>query len=192
MTEKKFNPKKLEKLNNPERLLDESPDYIWEKLGLENPKVLIDIGAGTGFFSRQFLDRITDKKEGKVYACDISIVMINWMKDNILEDYPNIFPVKMEESIVPLENNLANLVYMMNLHHELEKPDKILKESLRLLKKGGKIFITDWKKEDMPQGPPTEIRCLPEDVSKELQHAGFKNIQVHNGMPKHFFVVAEK
>ena len=193
MTDKKFNPKKLDKLNNPERIKIESPDYIWEKLDLENPKVLIDIGAGTGFFSRQFFDKMTTRKEKeKVYACDISPIMINWMKDNILEDYPNIFPILMEETIVPLGDNLADLVYMMNLHHELDNADKILKESLRLLKTGGKIFITDWKKEDMPQGPPIGIRCLPEDVSKELQNAGFKDIMIHNGMPNQFFIVAEK
>ncbi len=192
MTDKKFNPKKLDKLNNPERLQIESPEYIWEKVGLENPKVLIDIGAGTGFFSRQFIDKMTDKEDRKVYACDISAVMIDWLKDNIQEDYPDIIPVMMEESFVPLEDNQADLVYMMNLHHELENPNKMLKESLRLLKTGGKIFITDWKKEDMPQGPPTEIRCIAKDVSKELQNAGFRNIIIHNGMPKHFFIVAEK
>lgn len=46
----------------------------------------------------------------------------------------------MEERAVPLEDGLADLVYMINLHHELEAPEEILNESYRLLKENGKIF----------------------------------------------------
>ncbi len=51
MKEKRFNPKKLHKLNNPKRLLDLPPEYIWSKLNMNAANVIIDIGAGTGFFS---------------------------------------------------------------------------------------------------------------------------------------------
>ena len=36
MSEKKFDTRKLERLNNPERLKDLSPETIWEKLNLKN------------------------------------------------------------------------------------------------------------------------------------------------------------
>jgi len=143
MDEKKFDPKKLQKLNDPDRLLDIPPEYIWNKLNLKNPDILVDIGAGTGFFSISFVGYTMN---GKVFACDLSYIMIEWMKDNVCPKYPNIIPLKMEERAVPLEDGLADLVYMINLHHELEAPDKILKESYRLLKKNGKIFVVDWKK----------------------------------------------
>lgn len=189
MSEKKFDPKKLNKLNNPERLKDIPPEYIWNKLNITNPDTLIDIGAGTGFFSIPFLKHI---KRGKIFACDISDIMIQWMNDNICPKYPNIVPVKMEENRVPLKDGIADLVYMINLHHELEKPEEILKESLRLLKSNGKIFIADWKKEEMPEGPPLKIRYSPEKVNAQLTNSGFKNIGIYNAMPKHFIIIAEK
>lgn len=34
MSEKRFNPKKLHKLNDPRRLHDLPPDFLWEKAGL--------------------------------------------------------------------------------------------------------------------------------------------------------------
>ncbi len=189
MSEKKFDPKKLHKLNNPERLKDIPPEYIWNKLDITNPDTLIDIGAGTGFFSIPFLRYL---KNGKIFACDISDIMIQWMNDNICPKYPNIVPVKMEENKVPLKDGIADLLYMINLHHELEKPEEMLKQSLRLLKNNGKIFIVDWKKVEMPEGPPLHLRYSPEKVHAQLASSGFKKISIYKEMPKHFLIIAEK
>ena len=191
MTEKKFDPRKLNKLNNPDRLLDVPPEYIWDKLNLHLEKIgtFIDIGAGTGFFSIPFVEY---SNGGKIFACDISDIMIDWMTDNICDNYPAINPLKMTEHSVPLDDNIADLVFMINLHHEIDDPEKLLKESSRLLKSGGKIFIVDWEKEDMAVGPPTHIRYLPEKVEEELLNSGFNNIKIYNDLPKHFLVIGEK
>jgi ubiquinone/menaquinone biosynthesis C-methylase UbiE len=172
MIEKKFDPKKLDRLNNPQRLIDISLDYIWDKLNLEKSDVLVEIGAGTAFFSIAFLKQA---KASEIKACDLSNVMIDWIKENVVPNYPNIQPVKTEENSIPLDDGIADLVYMINLHHELDDPNKMIKESYRILKPGGKIFIVDWKKENMTQGPPTEIRYFPENVMKQLQQSKFSN-----------------
>jgi ubiquinone/menaquinone biosynthesis C-methylase UbiE len=189
MEDKRFDPKKLHKLNNPERLKDIPVEYIWNKLDLNNPLVLIDIGAGTGFFSMAFAAYL---KNGKVFACDISDIMVNWMENNVCAHHPNIVALKMEENSVPLEDCVADLVYMINLHHELDAPEEILNEAFRLLKENGKIFVVDWKKVEISEGPPNHIRCLPEEVEKQLIGTGFRKIAVYNQIPKHFLVVAEK
>ena len=41
MNEKKFDPKKLEKLNNRNRLKDIPPDYVWDKLYIKETEVLV-------------------------------------------------------------------------------------------------------------------------------------------------------
>lgn len=187
MDEKKFDPKKLQKLNNPQRLIDISPAFIWDTLKIVNPTVFVEIGAGTGFFSVPFLQYL---QHGKIYACDISDIMIDWMKKNVCIAHPEIIPVKMEENAVPLEAGIADLVYMINLHHELDDPKKILQETQRLLKPNGTIFIVDWKKEDMPEGPPTHIRCSSVQVKDELEGAHFKNVRTFDDMAKHFLVIA--
>ena len=51
MDKKKFDPKKLEKLNNLKRLKDIPPDYVLGKLNMEKANILVEIGAGTVFFS---------------------------------------------------------------------------------------------------------------------------------------------
>ena len=189
MNEKKFDPKKLQKLNNPQRLMDIPPDFIWEKLNIENPGVFVEIGAGTAFFSVAFLQKSMDST---IYACDLSEIMIKWMKENVSPKYPDIIPVKSEEHTVPLDDGIADLVFMINLHHELDDPSLTVEEAKRILKPDGKIFIIDWKKENMPEGPPTAIRCLPEQIKEQLLNAGFKQIDIYNELQKHFLVIGKK
>lgn len=187
---KKFDPAKLARLNDPKRLEYLNPDVIWEKAVLINPKVLIDIGAGTGFFALLFSRKI---KKGRVYACDISDKMLIWMHDSLpMESKGIVIPVKMEESSVPLADGTADLVYMINLHHELEEPLKMLEESRRLLKKGGKLMIIDWKKGETPEGPPQELRVTEVTIESQMYKSGFSNISKYSVLPYHHFLVGEK
>lgn len=189
MEDRLFDPKKLNKLNNPERLKDIPPEFIWDKLKISNPKLMIDIGAGTGFFSIPFSDYY---QNGKIIACDISTIMIDWMKENVCPTYTNISALKMNENSIPVENNMADFVLMLNLHHELSNPEIMLAESYRVLNNGGKIAISDWKKEEMPYGPPLHIRCDTKDIIKELENIGFNTIETYNELPKNFLIIAEK
>lgn len=186
---KKFNPKKLEKLNNPNRLKNIPPDYIWDKLKLSGCKTIVDIGAGTGLFSKEFSKLM---ENGEVYALDISELMIQWIENNVSNSYANIKPILMSESEIPLNDEFANLVLMITLHHELDSPEIILKEALRVLKKDGKVCIIDWKKEEMSMGPTLEIRCSIEDISKQLIDAGFSNIHCDNSLDMFNLIIAEK
>jgi len=187
---KKFDPRKLDKLNDPKRLEYLNPDLIWEKAALKDPSILIDIGAGTGFFALLFSKKM---KKGKVYACDISDEMLLWLEDNLpSESKGRVIPVRMEESSVPLSEDMADLVYMINLHHELEQPQKILREALRLLRRGGKLLIIDWKKEQTPEGPPLEIRVTEEAIESQMLKAGFRDIVKYAVLPYHHFLVGEK
>ena len=187
---RKFDPSKLAKLNDPKRLKTLNPEVIWTKADLRDAEVIVDIGAGTGFFALPFSKKL---KAGKVYACDTSDVMIEWMKNNLpVELQGIIIPLKMEESSVPLADGIANLVYMINLHHELEDPVMILKESFRILRDGGKLIIIDWKKEETPEGPPLAIRVTEETIERQMLACGFTNIKKHAVLPYHNFLIGEK
>lgn len=189
MSEKKFDPKKLDKLNNPGRLKDIPPESIWDKLNIKEKDVFIEIGAGTAFFSIAFLKHA---RPAKIYACDVSEVLLDWIVENVVPRFPGIVPIKCDEHTIPLEGGIADLVFMITLHHELDHPDLTLNEAYRLLKPGGNIFIVDWKKEDMAQGPPTQIRCLPDQVKDQMAASGFKGVTLYNELEKHFLIVGEK
>ena len=180
---KKFDPKNIDMLNKPERLKTMNPDLLWNTLGLRDPRVLVDIGAGTGFFAVPFCRKI---RSGKVYACDISDEMLRWMNEHLPADVRQcVIPTKMEESAVPLSDGIADLVYMINLHHELERPEAVVKEAYRLLRKGGGLMIINWQKEETPEGPPVEIRVTETDIIRDMRAGGFADITAHPVLTYH-------
>lgn len=184
----KFDAKKLAKLNNPDRFKNMNPDLILEAVGLQNPDILIDIGSGTGFFATAFSKKLQNTK---IYACDNSQLMIEWMQENITDK--NIIPFKSLESKIDLPDECADLIYMINVHHELLEPEKILTEAYRLLKPKGKIAIIDWKIQETDQGPPLNIRVLDSIIKEQLLKVGFNNIKVDNLLFQfHSFLIGQK
>jgi ubiquinone/menaquinone biosynthesis C-methylase UbiE len=190
MESKKFDPRKLAKLNDPKRLEYLNPDLIWDTMNPEHPRTVVDIGAGTGFFAFLFSGKMNG---GRMYACDVSDIMVEWMKDNLpLKQKDSVIPLKMEESSVPLPDGAADLVYMINLHHELDEPEKITREAYRLLGKGGRLAVIDWKKTDTPEGPPLSIRVTVETIEDHMRSAGFLQIKDHSILAFHSFVTGTK
>lgn len=187
---RKFDPKSIEKLNDPKRFQRENPDLIWKELALSGPRVLVEIGAGTGFFAAPFARSM---RSGTVYACDVQDEMVAWMKEHLPSDIRyGVVPMKMGERSVPLRDGIADLVYMMNLHHELEDRTALMKEAYRLLKPGGTVMVIDWKKEETPEGPPLDIRVTEEEIIADIDAAGFREVKRHPVLPYHSFVTAKK
>lgn len=184
MDNHKFDTKKLETLNNPKREKIMNLDLIFKTLNIEDNSLLVDLGAGTGFFSRIFLDRI---KGSKCYALDISKHMINYITENVILSLNDRIETKlMDESEIPLKSELADLLFMILLFHELDEPLTILKESNRVLKIGGKIFIGDWKINENPHAVNKNL------IFKTLQDAGFLNIKEIDASDRLVCFVAEK
>lgn len=187
---KKFDPRNIDKLNDPDRLTREDPDLIWKTLDLKDPNVLIDIGAGTGFFAFPFARKSTGIT---VYACDLQDEMLAWLKEHTPADLRNrMTPTKMGESHVPLPDEIADLVYMINLHHELEDRAAIMQEAFRLLKSGGTVMVMDWKKEEMPMGPPVSIRVTEDEIAEDVKNAGFGAVKRHGVLSYHNIVTGKK
>ncbi len=184
-------PAKIGKLHNPQRLLTQPPHLIWEFLNPNNPDVVVDIGAGTGLFRIEFFKLMGS---GTLYACDISEAMITWLTRNVHSEYPAIVPVAMSETAVPLADEIADFVFMMNLHHELKDPLILLREAKRLLKPDGKICIIDWKKGAVGRGPADSERYETEEVVRQLGAVGFAHPEIFEGVEFkfHFMVQAGK
>lgn len=189
MDNKNFNPQKLEKLNNPLRINEFPPELIVQRAKLENPKVIIDLGAGTAFYSVHFAQMF---KNCTIYACDISDIMIRWMDSNIVPDYNNIVTMIMDENHVPLEDSIADFLFMVNLHHELDSPEKTLTECYRLLKPDGAIAVSDWKKEKTSHGPSINKRYEPETIKRQLLKAGFISVDIYRDFPQNNLLIAKK
>lgn len=190
MEDKKFDPQLREKLNNPERLEKLDPEKIWAFVNYENPLQVIDIGAGTGFIT-QALSKLVPN--AKFDAFDIEPVMVEEMKKTLPKD-SNIKPHLMEENKIEAPDDFADVVMMINLFHEINRPYKLLREIKRVLKPGGKLLIIDWAKkpEACESGPPLDHRVDEATITSLMIEADFSNILTTGEFADHLGVIGAK
>lgn len=192
MAHQKFNIAKLERLNDSGRFETLSPDVMWHALGEPaDARTFVEIGAGTGLFAAQFVHRAPS---ATLYAADLEEPMLEWMRANRPEVASGrIVPIKAEETSVPLADGLADVVYMINLHHELADPAASYAEALRLLRAGGSLLVVDWAPGESPHGPSQAMRANPADVIAMLERVGFADARVHAGaLPYAWLITAGK
>ncbi len=146
---------------------------------------LVEIGTGTGLFAEAMLKLLP---EARCYALDISVEMIEWIRRN--RETVRLIPQVMEESRTQLQDDTADFLFMISLHHELNEPVELLRECRRILKPGGKILVADWKKESI-DGPPVEHRTDATTATTHLEKAGFRDIAEFEGSESLFCIGAE-
>ncbi len=186
----KFDVAKLERLNDPARFEDLDPDVMWAALGQPSARVIVDIGAGTGLFAERFARMAPG---ATVYAADMEPVMVEWMQDNrAAEGHGAIVPVLAEETRVPLDDRIADVVAMINLHHELADPVASCAEAWRLLAPGGTVMVADWLPGVGGERPPEHIRVPAESIAGCLAEAGFTDVAVHHALARHSLVTGRK
>ena len=209
----KFDPAKMNRLNDPQRFEELPPEVLWKQLvpgdagnddrheagsatsdtanGHRRDLVLVDLGAGTGVFAREFLKRLGPG--GRVYACDVSDVMIDYMEQEIpAEDRTKLMPLRSEESALPLEDESVDAVYTINVYHEFESATAMLAEVYRVLRPGGRFVVVDWSPEGSESGPPKEHRVPSQVIEDEISDAGFQNSRWISELPQHQFLAADK
>lgn len=126
--------------------------------------VAADFGSGSGGWAIP-LARILE--EGKVYAIDILEEPLSALRAKVkIEKLFNVEARKADvEKGVTLLSNSCDLVLMTNLLFECENKKQVLEEGKRVLKKGGKILVVDWIKDN----PLTsEIEWVDFDKVKEV------------------------
>jgi len=188
----KFDMAKLEKLNDPARLESLPPGVFWH--ALDEPagaRVIVEIGAGTGLFAAEFAKRAPS---AVIYAADTAPQMLDWMREHRPEvSEGRIVPVLATETSVPLEDGVADALYMINLHHELAEPDASYSDAYRLLAPGGRLLVVDWADRDTPKGPPRDVRVSAPALQALLEDAGFKGVQVDcTTLPWHIMATAQR
>lgn len=189
MEQKRFDPSKLDRLNAPERIKNFPVLEIMDQLQLNNPQLVVDLGAGTAFYSIPIAEKF---KDCKVIATDISDIMIEWMKEHVIPYFPNIQTLKMLDHTLDIPDQSVDFLFMVNLHHELDSPELTLQESYRVIKNIGYIAISDWRKEPSEKGPSFELRYETEKVIDQLISNGFQLVSCQTDYPDNFVIIGKK
>lgn len=148
-----------------------NPNNVLRKLELKPDMKAADLGCGAGSWVLPLAEILED---GVVFAVDVQEEPLSALAGKARhQGLKNITTITADlESEVPgIQSESLDLVVIANVLFQLEDKEAVFREARRVLKKGGKLLIVDWKTE-VPLGPKHgKISKL--DVKNIAQKAGF-------------------
>ena len=176
---------------------------IIDELNLKGSEIIMDAGCGDGHIAIKLLDEYIDS--GTVYAVDVYGASIEDMEKYKLENnVDNLINIEADitAGIDEIDDGTLDVILMVNVFHGFtasRKVDEAITELSRLIKNDGRIAIMDYKKWDVPKGPPTQFRSSPDELEEAFSRHGLKmtylNEEIGEDIPEgksHFFIVFEK
>lgn len=104
--------------------------------------VVLDLGSGAGFDCFLASRKVGDF--GKVIGVDMTLEMIKRARENAKKyNYSNVEFKLGDIEELPIENNSIDVVISNCVINLAPDKDKVFSESYRVLKKGGKMFVSD-------------------------------------------------
>lgn len=181
----------LAHFESDERASWQKPDSVVALLGDIENKVVVDLGAGSGYFAFRLLEA-----GAHVIAAEVDDRFIKYLSDkrDSMEISDLEFDVRKVFFDDPLlNNNEADVFFTVDTYHHIERRVDYLKKVFKGMRTGGKLVVVDFKKEASPHGPPKSIRLHPDIAVREAKQAGFAMVEVDtNTLPEQYILQATK
>ena len=180
----------LEQLDSEERDQHQKPKHVIEALNLKPGLAVADLGSGSGYFTRRFIEAVTET--GKVYAVDVDPEMLKYAEESIVRMHRSyaaeFILARPDNPKLPYES--IDLLFVCNTYHHLEERTKYFSDAKSALKPGGRVAVIDFYHDERSGklGFPKHHLVSRETVIAELTDAGYKVIREHYFLPKQYFL----
>ncbi len=119
-----------------------SVDKRLDEFGITKGTTVIDYGCGTGSYLKRASHLVGE--EGKIYAVDIHPLAIEAIKKKIKKfNLGNVEPVLVDGYISGLTYGTADVIFALDMFHNIYNPEEFLKELRRIVKQDGILIIED-------------------------------------------------
>lgn len=168
---------------------------ILNKLNVGARQNFAELGCGNFGFFVWPLARLVGR-QGRVYAVDIlKSTLEEITKKAKLENFSQIYPIWSNLEIFKatnIETNSLDGALLVNILHQSEKKIEILRETIRLLKRGGRLLIIEWKNIDIPLGPSPERRVNLNSLKTAIPKIGLNIKEEFEAGPYHYGLILTK
>jgi SAM-dependent methyltransferase len=149
----------------------------------QHPKVILDLGCGTGRFSEALAARFN----AEVIGVDPSRKMLEQARRKRRDSRVR-YQLGCSERI-PLPNNSVDLIFMSMVFHHFDNPGLAVRECGRVLRQGGTAFLRAGTRERISSYPYVDFfpasrsileECLPTSIlmREVFEAAGFETVAV--------------
>jgi predicted methyltransferase len=174
-------------LDRTAREQEEQPDRALDLIGITPGMVVADVGAGTGYVTILLARRIGPT--GKVYASDVQPRMLQIIHDKArAQRLSNVEIVQGTEDDARLPESALDLALLVDVYHELWRPQEMLRSIRRSLKPNGELILVEYRKED-PSIPIADThRMSVADARAEVEAEGFTFDRLVPGLPRQHII----
>ena len=171
----------------------QKPEQVMEALELEKGMRVADVGCGSGYFTVKVAGEIGP--EGKIWAIDAWQDMLDHLERRLLiEGIENVELVKVDRDDPLIPDGQADLILMVDVYHYIDDRVAYGKVLRKDMAPGGRLIVIDYipkSLEERPWGPPPSQHMSEEELTADLEEAGFRKVKEHDFLPEQYFVVYE-
>ncbi len=182
----------IDAFDSPERAEWQKPDDVIALFGQLEGKTIMDLGAGSGYFTFRLANH-----GSHVIAADVNDEFQESILEKLEQEEFRHLKSKIELRKVPYDNPAlkpaeADGILLVNTYHHLDDRTEYMKNTLKGLKAGGKVIIVDFKK-GTPFGPPESHKLDLRDAVNEMLEVGFKRLSIDVGLlERQYVIIGEK
>lgn len=165
------------KFDSPERNTWQRPDEVIRSFNLTDDSIVVEIGAGTGYFAVRLAEFI---KNGKIVCFEQAPKMAEYLENRLKELRLNNVAVRTDGSdgILVLEKQ-ADLIFSVDVYHHIQDRISFFTHAAQSLSIEGKLVIID-RTEEKVEGQPAGHRISVETVKAEMKAAGLEFVEELN------------
>ncbi len=163
-------------------------EKILLRFGLKLGQHLADLGCGQGYFALKAAEIVG--AEGIVKAVEINRERLEILQQAAQERglAARIKTCLAQEERIPLADQDVDRALISTVLHELHDPLNYLRDTQRILRTNGEVWVIEWQKKEMAMGPPLSERLSVEEWVRMLEEAGFKDIWAQVFAPAHILL----
>ena len=165
------------------------------KLGLTEGQKVVDLGAGSGFYSIPAARAVGEN--GKVYAVEVQKELLSKLKNEALKSrFLNVEVIwgNIEKlGGTKIHERSVDAVIVSNVLFQVENKTSFLDEVDRILKPNGRVLVVDWTGSSVGLGPKNSSIISSDNAKKIFQDKGFIFEKDINAGTNHYgFIVIKK
>jgi ubiquinone/menaquinone biosynthesis C-methylase UbiE len=182
-------------MNKPNKTVLFDINRILNKIAIEEGQIIAELGCGNfGYFVFPVADLIGSK--GKLYAVDILKATLEDIKKRaMLENFQQIETIWSNLEIfkgTKIESMSLDHAFLINILHQSNKKIEILRESIRMLKTGGRLLVIEWKNIASPIGPDSSKRVNKNNLKEASLKLGLMLESEFEVGPYHYGLIFHK